>query len=307
MSPLSAGWRNGAPDRAWPPVPDFSHAPVLVREVEALVAPAPGRRVLDCTLGLGGHAERILAGGCDLIGVDRDPAALARAADRLAGHAPRFTPWPGTFADAVEDHAARGVRFDAVLADLGVSSMQLDDAARGFSIRSPERAAMTMSGERPDAVDFIAAAGEAGIADILVRYGEEHRPRAVARALCRAVAEGRTSGAELAEAVRRAIPGRHPRHPAMRAFQALRIAVNDELGQLERLLDRVADILAPGGVAILISFHSLEDRLVKHRFRDQVAAGRLAAAARKPVLPDDEEQAGNPRSTSAKLRWGRAP
>jgi 16S rRNA (cytosine1402-N4)-methyltransferase len=288
-------------------VPDFSHAPVLLREVVELAAPAPGRHILDCTLGLGGHAERLLAGGAEVTGVDRDPAARARAAERLAGHGARFTPMPGTFADAVEDLASRGARFHAVLADLGVSSMQLDDSARGFSIRSTERAAMTMSGERPDAIDFIADAGEEGVVDVLKRYGEEHRPRAVARALCRAVAEGRTSGAELAEAVRRAIPGRHPRHPALRAFQALRIAVNDELGQLERLLDRVAGILLPGGTAIIISFHSLEDRLVKHRFRDQVAAGRLAASARKPVLPAEDELAGNPRSASAKLRWGRAP
>lgn len=286
---------------------DFSHAPVLIQEVIELAKPAAGRRVLDCTLGLGGHSERLLAGGCDVVGVDRDPAARARAAERLAGYGPRLSLMAGTFADAVEDLTARGERFHAVLADLGVSSMQLDDAARGFSIRSSERAGMTMSGEGPDAIDFIREAGVDGLYDILIRYGEEHRPGAVARALVRAVAENKTTGADLAEAVRRAIPGRHPRHPAMRAFQALRIAVNDELGQLERLLDRVADILHPGGIAILISFHSLEDRLVKHRFRDQVTAGRFAACAKKPVLPTDAECADNGRAASAKLRWAVAP
>jgi 16S rRNA (cytosine1402-N4)-methyltransferase len=286
-----------------PPVPDAStrHVPVLLEETLAAVQPGPGRRVLDCTLGLGGHAAAMVAAGATVVGVERDPQARALAAARLG---PACEIRAATFADAVESAIAAGETFDGVVADLGVSSMQLDDASRGFSFRADTRADMRMGDGCPeDALGLIDRLDEDQLADVIYVYGEERLSRVIARGLKAARAEGATTAAELAAAIRQVVRGHTQSHPAVRTFQALRIAVNDELGQLDRLLKALPALLAPGGRAALISFHSLEDRAIKVALRDHVKHGRLADAARRVVVPTDAEVAANPRAGSAKLRW----
>jgi 16S rRNA (cytosine1402-N4)-methyltransferase len=282
------------------------HVSVMLREAVALLAPAPGRRFLDCTLGAGGHAAALLAVGAAVTAIDRDPRARILAQERLAGHADRLTVLSTTFATAAEELAAAGEAFHGVIADLGVSSMQIDDAGRGFSLRDAARADMRMGdGCDADAIGLIDGLAESDLADVIYRYGEERLSRRIARALKRARAAGAESAAALADAIRACVPGHQPRHPALRTFQALRIAVNDELGELERLLAALPRLAAPGGCAVVISFHSLEDRQVKNAFRAQVAAGGWAEAARKPMTAGEDELAANPRSHSAKLRWAR--
>jgi 16S rRNA (cytosine1402-N4)-methyltransferase len=260
--------------------------------------------VLDCTLGMGGHAAAVLAAGATVVGIDRDPQARNLATGRLSEFSGRFAVRAGTFAEVVEDCVRNGERFDGVLADLGVSSLQLDDHGRGFSIRSEVRPDMRMGDDAEDALDLIDRLDEAGLADIIYQYGEERLSRRIARSIKRARAEGAVNtAAELAAVVRRAVPGHQPRHPALRTFQALRIAVNDELGQLDRLLAALPELLTPGGRAVLISFHSLEDRRVKLALRDHRGAGRISDAAKHPIIASDTESAANPRSASAKLRW----
>lgn len=287
--------------------PAVLHLPVLLGEVLAVLAPRPGERFLDCTLGLGGHSEALLNAGAEVVGVDRDGQARALASARLAGFGGRFVAVAGTFADVVEGAVLRGERFDGVLADLGVSSMQLDDHQRGFSIRADVRPDMRMGTDGEDALDLIDRLDADSLADIFFTYGEERLSRRIARAIKCARSEGRlNTAADLADVVRATVPGRHPRHPAMRTFQALRIAVNDELGQLDRLLAALPAVLAPNGRAALISFHSLEDRRVKHTLRDQVANGVFADGSRRAIVASDAEAAANPRSASAKLRWAKA-
>jgi 16S rRNA (cytosine1402-N4)-methyltransferase len=291
-------------------VPDASdpavlHRSVLLAETVAHLAPASGMRVLDCTLGLGGHSAALLGLGAEVLGIDRDEHARAAAQRRLAAYAGRFTMRGGTFAAVAEELLAAGERYDAVLADLGVSSMQLDDESRGFSLRTPHAADMRMGDGCPDtALTLIDRLDEAGLADIIFRYGEERFSRRIARALKQARAAGRLeSGEQLAATVRCVVPGRHQRHPALRTFQALRIAVNDELGQLGRLLTALPGLLRPGGRAVVISFHSLEDRLVKNAFRLGRAHGTYQDAARRVVTAGEQELAANPRAAAAKLRW----
>lgn len=289
--------------------PAALHRSVLVAEVLAALAPLTGARVLDCTLGLGGHSEALLEAGARVVGVDRDAQARELAAGRLARFSERFTARAGTFAEVAETMVAQGERFDGVLADLGVSSLQLDDPGRGFSLRAQERADMRMGpDEGEDALALIDRCDTEELAGILWTYGEERLSRPIARALKAARAAGTcTTAAELAETVRGAVRGHQARHPALRTFQALRIAVNDELGQLDRLLAILPDLRAAGGRAALISFHSLEDRRVKQALRAHVQAGRLADASRKVVTAGDAELAANPRSEPAKLRWAIAP
>lgn len=281
------------------------HRPVLLAEVLEHLRLAPGARVLDCTLGLGGHAEAILDAGASVVGVDRDPRARELAQARLARFGERFTATGGTYAEAVERCAAAGERFAGVLADLGVSSLQLDDPARGFGIAADAAADMRMGEGCPEtALDLIDRLSEDELADVIYTYGEDRLSRRIARAIKRERALGRVErAADLAAVVRSAVPGHQPRHPALRTFQALRIVVNDELGQLERLLARLPEVLAPGGRAVVISFHSLEDRAVKESFRDARRAGAYADAARKVVTASPAELAVNRRSASAKLRW----
>ena len=291
------------------PDPAGLHIPVLLHEVLEHLRPAPGARFLDLTLGMGGHSAAFLAAGATVTGVDRDPAARALAATRLAAYADRVSIISGTFADAAEAFVRTGTRFDGVLADIGVSSLQLDDEGRGFSLRSESSADMRMGDGCPEsALDLIDRLDAEELADVLYQLGEERLSRRIARFITQARAEGRlTSGVELAAAVRRAVPGHQQRHPAMRTFQALRIAVNDELGQLDRLLAALPALCAPGGRAVIISFQSLEDRRVKEAFRDGRKAGIWADAARHVVVASEAEQAANPRSAPAKLRWALAP
>ena len=280
------------------------HVPVLLATVVEQLRPRVGLRMLDCTLGMGGHSAALLAGGASVVGVDRDGAARSLAAGRLLGAGERFELRAGTFADVAEAAVKAGEHFDGVLADLGVSSLQLDDGERGFSMRSLVLADMRMdraSGET--AIELIDRLDENALADVIYKYGEERLSRRIARALKIARSEGVATGEELAAVVRKAVPGHHPRHPAARTFQALRIAVNDELGQLERLLALLPDLLTPAGRAVIISFHSLEDRLVKQAFRAHREAGRLGAVANRVMTATDAELAANPRAGAAKLRW----
>jgi len=291
-----------------PPVPEDSaaaHLPVLLAESVGLLAPAAGRRVLDCTLGLGGHAQALLAAGASVLGIDRDPRARTAAAQRLQQYGAAFALRSGTFGDVAESLVLEGEVFHGVLADLGVSSMQLDDEGRGFSLRSAAPIDMRMGdGCSEDALGLIDRLSEDELAYVIFTYGEERLSRRIARGLKFDRAQGRlTSGEELAAAVRRMVPGHQPRHPALRTFQALRIAVNDELGQLTRLLDLLPYLLEPGGVAVVISFHSLEDRAVKQSFRAQSQAGAYGEVARRVIEAQPAECALNPRAASAKLRW----
>jgi 16S rRNA (cytosine1402-N4)-methyltransferase len=286
----------------------FAHLPVLsgaVREAFASLPDPVGGLVLDCTLGGGGHAALLLAAhpGLRLIGLDRDPTARAAAAERLAPWGDRVAIVATNFADYTPPEPVVGV-----LADLGVSSPQLDRAERGFGFRGDGPPDMRMNPEAGEtAAELIDRLTEAELADLLHAYGEERLSRRIARRL---VAErpwtqpGRTC-ADLAYAVAGCYPpkARHGRlHPATRTFQALRIAVNDELGSLERLLQRAPDWLMPGGLLAVISFHSLEDRRVKTAF---LADPRLERITRKPLVAGTAEQEANPRSRSAKLRVAR--
>ncbi len=265
--------------------------------------------ILDCTLGAGGHSEACLARGARVVGVDRDPAALARAGERLAPYGERFVCARGDYLSVVRGVHKRGERFDGILADLGFASPQLaGEEGRGMGLRSEAPADMRFDPEAPrTALDVIDACEPDELADLIYRYGEERRSRRIARAIKAARDRGESSCRELAEAVRRAVPGRHAHHPARRTFQALRIAVNDELGQLDGLLELAPDLLAPDGTVVVISFHSLEDRRVKQAFRAGMATGAYVAAAKKVVRPSAAEVAANPRARSAKLRWARRP
>lgn len=290
------------------PDPAALHTPVLLAEVVAALAPAPGQRVLDCTLGLGGHALALAQAGAAVVGVDRDADARALAHERFvrAGCGDKLTVIASTFADAVEDLVKNGQRFSGVLADLGVSSLQLDRTERGFSWRSDDVAPdMRMGDGCPEsALELMHRLDEAELADVIFRYGEERLSRRVAKAIKKVIEAGALkTNADLAETVRAAIPGHHPRHPAMRTFQALRIAVNDELGQLERLLVALPKLVEPGGRVAVISFHSLEDRAVKQSLRAGLQDGTWDDVARKVVTASDDELTANPRSGPAKLRW----
>ncbi|NLF32604.1 MAG: 16S rRNA (cytosine(1402)-N(4))-methyltransferase RsmH [Planctomycetes bacterium] len=295
-----------------------AHTPVLLDAVVELLRPASARWIVDCTVGLGGHAEALLEAGGDhlsLIGIDRDEANLRRAADRLIGTraageppASRVRLFHGDFRNIREVLQIVGVdRVDGILADLGVASTQLDDAERGFSFAADAPLDMRMDpqGGGPTAADLLARLGEQQLADLLYRYADERLSRRIARAIVAARAAGpilRTR--QLADLVQRAVGPRGGRriHPATRTFQALRIAVNDELAALDDLLAALGDLLAPGGRAAVISFHSLEDRRVKHAMAAMKSdqTGRIITP--RPVVPDDTEIRSNPRSRSAKLR-----
>lgn len=293
-----------------PEVPfDALHVPVLLRPVLEHLALGEGARVLDCTCGAGGHSAAMLQQGATVWGIDRDPQARALASQRLASYGPRFRSLPGTFGSLSTALVAQGERFDGVLADLGVSSMQLDDDARGFGIRSTADADMRMGDDgAQDALSFIDETSEDRLAEIIREYGEERMAGRVARVLKEARAQGKRSAADLAAAVRAVVHGHQGRHPALRTFQAIRIAVNGELDQLQELLGNLPQLLQDNGRAVVISFHSLEDRLVKNSFRDLRRDGVYASAAKHVVIADEEELAQNRRAASAKLRWAqRAP
>ncbi|MCC7369993.1 MAG: 16S rRNA (cytosine(1402)-N(4))-methyltransferase RsmH [Chloroflexi bacterium] len=286
------------------------HVSVLLAEVLAWLRPRAGGRYVDGTLGNGGHASAILqASGPDgrLLGLDADPDALPVAAARLAPYGDRVVLVNASFrqvADVVAEQRFGPV--DGILLDLGISSRQLDAGGRGFTFRHDEPLDMRFDPTRGEsAADLLNHADEGEIADVLYQYGEEHRSRRVARSIVRRRERAPlASTADLIGAVEEALgPKRGRVHPATKTFQALRIAVNDELGALEAVLPAAASILAPGGRLAVISFHSLEDRRVKQFFRaGGDASAPLTELTRKPIAPSDAEVMRNPRARSAKLR-----
>lgn len=288
---------------------EFAHIPVMLEEVMAHVAPAPGGIYADVTLGGGGHAHALLersAPDGKLVGTDRDPAALEAAGAALAAFGERVTLRKARIRDLREVLDALDVdRVDGVVADLGVSSAQLDQGDRGFSLAKDGPIDMRMDPtEGETALELIGRSDPESLANVIYRYGEEHRSRRIARCLKRAYEEGEleTTG-DLRRAVLRATgPKRGRIDPSTKTFQALRIAVNEELADLEAFLELMPSVLKAGGVVAVISFHSLEDRMVKHTFRDSHGLDPLT---KRPLVATDEERALNPRSRSAKLRAAR--
>jgi 16S rRNA (cytosine1402-N4)-methyltransferase len=280
----------------------------MVSEMLGHLEPSRGGVFVDCTAGLCGHARAMLeAGATRLIGLDRDRDALALGREVLAEFGDRATLVHRDYRefDAVLDELGIGA-VDGVLADLGVSSMQLDAPDRGFSFRRDEPLDMRMDrSSGPTAAEMLAAVDERTLADVIYEFGEERHARRVARAILEAERTRRieTTG-RLAEIVRRAIPrkGYSRIDPATRTFQAIRIWVNRELEGLDGFLTRVARRLAPAGVLVVITFHSLEDRVVKHTLRALQAAGEISIRTRRPQVPTEAEIERNPRARSAKLR-----
>jgi len=282
-----------------------AHTSVLLDEVLGALQPCGGVgfRSLDCTLGAGGHAAGLLERSSpdgQLVGLDADLSALELAGVRLAGFGDRVTLLHRNFGD-LADLELEPV--NAIVFDLGLSSMQLDSSGRGFALRedAPLDMRFDPEGHQPTAAELLNTLGEAELERVLRSYGEEPRARRVAREIVRRRPMQRTG--ELVAAVTAALgPSRGRIHPATRTFQALRIAVNDELGALERGLDAAVDLLQPGGRLAAISFHSLEDRIVKWRFRGWADDERARVLTRKPVQPSAAEARRNPRARSAKLR-----
>jgi 16S rRNA (cytosine1402-N4)-methyltransferase len=286
------------------------HEPVLVAEVLEQLAPARGGLFVDCTVGLGGHARALLEGGAlRLIGIDRDPSAITQASAALEQFGNRVELIHGDFRDLNRALDARGVgTVDGVLADLGVSSMQLDAAGRGFSFRRDEPLDMRMDPTTGGtAAEAIKAADERTLADVIYEFGEERYSRRIARSIVSARSSRaiETTG-QLAEIVRRAVPrrGYTKIDPATRTFQALRIWVNRELEGLDTFLTDTARRLGPGGRMGVITFHSLEDRIVKQTFRSLQAESEsgLQVRTKRPLVPTEFEISRNPRARSAKLR-----
>jgi len=285
------------------------HAPVLVGEVLEQLQPSRGGLFVDGTVGLGGHARAILeAGASRLIGIDRDRAALALAAAALAGFDDRVELVHGDYRDLQQVIAARGISaVDGVLVDLGVSSMQLDEAGRGFSFRRDEPLDMRMDrSSGVTAAEAIAGADERTLADVIYQFGEERYSRRIARNIVavRATAPIETT-AQLADVVRRSVPRRGYERidPATRTFQAIRIWVNRELEGLDTFIEHSTGLLNPAGRMAVISFHSLEDRIVKHTFRGLQQRGTgLTVRTKRPIVAGDDEIERNPRARSAKLR-----
>jgi 16S rRNA (cytosine1402-N4)-methyltransferase len=281
----------------------------MLSETTALLEPSRGGLFVDCTVGLGGHARALLAAGASrLIGLDRDTVALRLAGEALAPWGNRVELVHSDYRElraVLEARAIDGV--DGALADLGVSSMQFDAEGRGFSFRRDEPLDMRMDQTQgPTAADLLVDVAEEDLADVIYKYGEERFSRRIARRIveARRAAPIVTTG-QLADIVRRAVPrkGYQRIDPATRTFQALRIWVNRELDGLDAFLIDASRVLRAGARLAVITFHSLEDRIVKHVFRALAAgAGALRVLTRKPVVPGDEEVARNPRARSAKLR-----
>ncbi len=305
--------------------PVYSHSSVMVEEVLQHLCPRPGGVYCDATLGGGGHSEHLLERSSPdgrVFGVDRDPTSLSAAAQRLSRFGARFIPVHGRFGDLPELLAACGVnRVNGLLADVGVSSPQIDRPERGFSFQQRGPIDMRMDpGSGESALDLIRRLSAGQLAEILDVYGEERFARRVAASIKRAEEQGRLADTlALASAIAAAVPKWEPgKDPATRSFQALRIAVNDELRQLDQLLHCAPDLLHPGGRLAIISFHSLEDRVVKHRLRslsqeetgggpgmilpDAGPAPVLTLLTRKAIFATEAEVAQNPRARSARLR-----
>ncbi|NPA26527.1 MAG: 16S rRNA (cytosine(1402)-N(4))-methyltransferase RsmH [Chloroflexi bacterium] len=300
------------------------HEPVMVDTVLHFLQPQDRGRYVDATVGTGGHARAILdasAPSGQLLGLDLDPQALALARERLASYGDRVTLVRSSYTHLTDVLRAQGwltSGVDGVLADLGLSSLQLDTPERGFSFREdgPLDMRFDPEGDGPTAADLVNTLPEKALADLLWRYGEERRARAIARAIVRHRPIHTTH--ELAQIVARVTRGAPGRHPATRTFQALRIAVNRELENLERFLPQALDALRPGGRLVIIAFHSLEDRIVKHTFRAWArgcecpppplpcdcadAHPRVRILKPFPAWPSDDEVARNPRARSARVR-----
>jgi 16S rRNA (cytosine1402-N4)-methyltransferase len=301
----------------------LGHVPVLLKEAIDFLAVRRGGTCIDATVGLGGHsleiAKRLGAPG-HLIGVDKDPMALEIAREKLnvvprassaAGEDERRD-WPliellhGSFADLANDQRLTtndGV--DGILADLGVSSLQFSDPARGFSFQAEGPLDMRMNPmSEPSAEQVVNQFDERELADLIYEFGEERRSRRIARAIVRSRPIRTTAqlAAVVSAAARPMNQAEHRIHPATLTFQALRIFVNHELDDLRKLLETAPQLLKPGGRLVVISFHSLEDRIVKDAMREGAKAGNYRLLTKKPVTPGEEEIASNPRSRSAKLR-----
>lgn len=301
------------PPPAGPQADGLAHRAVMPNEVSSLLEPSSRHVFLDCTIGLAGHAELLLRQGpadAMLIGMDVDEGNLARAKDRLAPFAPRVRLFQANFAqaDAVLEQA--GLKsVDALLADLGIASSQLDDPRRGLSFMVDGPLDMRLDARiARTAGDLVNSLGETELADLIYQYGQERYSRRIAKVIVIARKASRIERTmELARIVESAMPApvrrqRHGVHPATRTFQALRIAVNDEMGSLDRLLAMLPRLMGVGGHAAIISFHSLEDRRVKQAFAAWASSGAAALLTKKPLTASEDEVRQNPRSRSAKLR-----
>jgi 16S rRNA (cytosine1402-N4)-methyltransferase len=287
----------------------YVHEPVMTAETIALLEPSRGGLFVDCTVGLGGHARVLLDGGASkVLGLDRDPEALKIARERLEPFGDRVELVHADYRElgrVLDDRGVAGV--DGALADLGVSSMQLDAEGRGFSFRRDEPLDMRMDqSQGPTAADLLDRTGEEELANLIFEYGEERYSRRIARAIVEARRRASiTTTGQLAQIVRRAVPRRGYQRidPATRTFQAIRIWVNRELDQLDAFIDEACTRLLAGARFAVITFHSLEDRIVKHAFR-ALARGRMALQilTKRPIVPGDTELDRNPRARSAKLR-----
>ena len=319
MDLLPTSFRHKSPGVACDAVvKDFSHQPVLAQEVVDFLNPKPGALFFDGTLGGGGHTELLLKAGATVIGCDRDPEALAHVKQRLARYGDRFSCFQSNYAEAPSQLKARGIeKVDGILLDLGVSSHQLDTPERGFSFQREGPLDMRMGSSEQTAADIVNTAELSELVHIFRAYGNE--PRAVAIAT-RIIRERHhhpiTTTTQLAALIAAGVrPG--PRHPATKVFQALRIAVNEEIASLERSLPLITSLLVPQGRFAIITFHSLEDRIVKQFFKKNAAAEiddptwpapklNLERLFTLPVpwsvTPREEEVATNPRSRSARLR-----
>jgi 16S rRNA (cytosine1402-N4)-methyltransferase len=297
------------------------HVPVLAEQVLHFLGPAAHQTFIDATFGAGGYSRAILATGAAVIAIDRDATAIAAGADLKHAFTDRLTLVKGRFADLDRIAGEHGHdRVDGVVFDIGVSSMQLDDPARGFSFRGEGPLDMRMGGEGPSAADVVNAMEARALARVIAVLGEEKRARSVASAIAAARKRGPiTSTLELAEIVAKAVGRRtrDPIHPATRTFQALRIFVNRELDELADGLAASERILSEGGRLVVVSFHSLEDRIVKRFLADRaakrsggsrhqpelkVATPTFSLLTAKPVTPDEAEIRTNPRARSARLR-----
>jgi len=284
------------------------HEPVMVAEVLDHLAPSRGGVFLDCTVGLGGHARALVEGGASkVIGLDRDMQALDRARSTLTGAGDAIELVHADYRGFDDVLNAKNLgQIDGVLADLGVSSLQLDAPGRGFSFRRDEPLDMRMdTSDGQTAAEMLASVEEKALADLIYELGEERHARRVARAIVEARAQRpiETTG-QLADIVRRAVPrkGYVRIDPATRTFQAIRIWVNRELEGLDGFLMRAAARLAPGGRLVTLTFHSLEDRVVKHTLRALQTAGTVTIRTKRPTVPSEAEIDRNPRARSAKLR-----
>jgi len=280
-------------------MPELSHTPVLATEVLEALQPAEDRVFVDGTLGGAGHTRLLLAAGARVFGIDQDPYALDRAKNLGL---PNLTVIQGNYRDMHDLVRERGVdAVDGVLLDIGVSSFQLDDTERGFSYHSEAPLDMRMSQDGPSARDVVNELAEEELAALIYEYGEERHSRRLARGIVRAREQAPIeTTTQLADIIKRSYPG-YSRgiHPARRTFQALRIHVNDELGALKDGLKSAVELLRPGGRLAVISFHSLEDRIVKRFMR---GGNGVTPLNKRPIEAAEDEQERNPRARSAKLR-----